>query len=285
MNIWDIVDSALLEEEKASQAERGQKDHWWPSEALGCRRRSYYDWTLPKGSGRPMDLKGLYRTKAGNVLHEWFFQKIAAYYAKQEGVIVEEEIKSLTEIDGLKSPASGRQDVRITFPDGRSIVVIDLKSTFGQNIRSIKQQGWQGLKPHYLGQMICYLAWGDCDEVILAFLGRDDQYRIQFSLTLKDEWLYIDGHKTHYAVSSVVDRWQSVERSIEADQLPERDFMVAIRDGKIVAKFQRQKVDYKSDFQCLYCPHQDRCWGPELEKYETGTNREMYPGSDQQAAC
>ena len=267
MNVWSLVDGVLAEEE-AGRAGK-EKTSWWPSEALGCRRRSFYEWTLPGGTKKPMELTGLYRTKTGNLLHEWFFQQVknSDYFDT-----IEEEARVFETDAGLKNPVSGRIDV--LGKKGDRITAIDLKTTFGEGIRKIRMR--REIPTHYLGQMMVYLKFGGVDEVILAFLGRDDQYRTQVTLTLREDVLYIDGTKTRLAVDSIIDKWKDVERSIEEETPPDRDFMAAIRNGEIVYKFQRKNVEYKSDWQCRYCPFNQLCYADELEKHKEGVNEEMF---------
>lgn len=270
MNLWDIVDSVLETEE--AERESKVKDSWWPSEALGCRRRSWY--AFRGGDGRlPMDLTGLYRTKTGNLLHDWVFEQVA-----KSGLFdnLEQEVEMKQEVKGLRYPVSGKMDLRGVLKSNGKRAAADLKTTFGEGIRKIKQK--REISTHYLGQMICYLKWGEIDELILGFLGRDDQYRTQMVLTLEDDVLHIDGTKTRLSVHSVVSRWQDVERHLESGQIPDRDFMAAIRDGEIVYSFQRNNVTYKSDWRCRYCPYRLQCWAPELEKYAKGVNTDMWDG-------
>jgi hypothetical protein len=274
MNVWNIVDSSLVDEDREYQEKRKAKDSWWPSEALGCRRRAYYDLTIGRDQGKAMDILGLYRTKAGNVLHSWFFAAVANSGAFDW---VEEEWAFRTPVDGLEMPVSGRQDVRGQLKGSSTVTVIDLKTSFGQNIRNIRQAGWQSIQPHYLGQMLCYLAFGSASEVILAFLGRDDQYRCQFTLTLDDDGrVMVDGNRSRVAVESVIGRWKDVEKALQEKNAPERDFRAAIRDGEIVRFFQRQGKKFSSDWQCRYCPYNEHCWSEDLAKYRNGVNQEAF---------
>jgi hypothetical protein len=43
------------------------------------------------------------------------------------------------------------------------------------------------------------------------------------------------------------------------------DYTAAIKDGEIRDKFQRNNVEYKTDWQCNYCDWRRKCWADKLE--------------------
>lgn len=258
------IDALLLARE--ADRERHEKDAWWPSEMFACRRQLWYK-IRGEGKTNPIELAGLWKMGMGNELHSFVNDLLHALDLPD----LQTEVAFRTEVEGLKFPISGRMDNRFTDVDGAE-AAFDLKSTFGQGIRKVRRD--REISRHYLGQMMVYLAYGDIDRMYLAFLGRDDSYRACFVLAYdSDGYLTIDNTRTQLHVNHIVEWFRAVE---DAKDMPERDYTLAIRDGQPVRLFQRNKVEYKSDWQCSYCAYRDKCWAPELEKFRSGVNLESF---------
>jgi hypothetical protein len=63
-----------------------------------------------------------------------------------------------------------------------------------------------------------------------------------------------------------------LEVSVYAKTIPDREYQVAIKNGEIKDKFQKEKIEYKSDWQCRYCSYANNCWKEELIKYKNFDN-------------
>jgi hypothetical protein len=63
---------------------------------------------------------------------------------------------------------------------------------------------------------------------------------------------------------------QLSEATIGGEFPPDREFKAAIKDGEVKDKFQRDRVEYKGDWQCNYCDWKDECWSHHINASKSG---------------
>lgn len=102
----------------------------------------------------------------------------------------------------------------------------------------------------------------------LIYFGRDNAYRTQFIVN--------QYNKLEHDFNNLIQRFYNLEDYVSRNILPDREFKVAIKNGEIKDKFQKDKIEYKSEWQCKYCSYKDHCWKDEIEKYKTSDNAKTF---------
>jgi hypothetical protein len=61
---------------------------------------------------------------------------------------------------------------------------------------------------------------------------------------------------------------KNLKEKIKGNILPDRQYTIAMKNvnGVISEKFQKDKENYKSDWQCSYCNYKNICWEKEIEE-------------------
>jgi hypothetical protein len=105
----------------------------------------------------------------------------------------------------------------------------------------------------------------------IVYIGRDNGYRTQFELRMKDGTMYLNGRSLPINEHDFINKLVAAEHTIGAAVPPECEYTPAIRGGEIVDKVTKGGVDYKSDWQCKYCGWRSKCWVAQLkESAQTG---------------
>ena len=249
INILYKIDEWLEYQDKKKLDERDRKSHH-PSGANKCMRQLYYDFTGEKVSNY-RDATDIWRMNLGTWMHKMF-----ALYLKDMGAYVEDEVEILVEHPDLKYPIHGYMDNLITIDD--MTYGIELKIVFGRGAKSIQVSG----KPREDDeiQSKVYLAFGDVAGYFVDYLARDSFYRTEFQIQMTAE------QKDTFR-RWMINKFKKLEWYVDNKIIPERDYFAIASDGMLKDKVQRKKVEYKSDWQCLYCVYRETCWAQELEDF------------------
>jgi hypothetical protein len=201
-------------------------------------------------------------------------------FITQSGLQVMNELslRLSPEITGLKRPLSGRIDNVFEDPETDELVEIEIKSGYGAGIRAIKSGG---PKLEHLVQALVYLKWGNLKRCHLIYVARDDGYRCEFVMEYDSahDVLYLhDGDRkwaSDLTYAEIHARLAEVETAVESGKMPERDFWQAIKNGEYRDDFQKDKVKYRSNWQCSYCGFRDLCWDEVKAVTQEGDNLAM----------
>ncbi len=267
----DILEPYLL-----SREHRKRTSHY-SSDALACDRQLYWRWKSEEVS-EPQEVGGLIKMEFGNKAEEILSDSLA--WAKQEGLIADydEQNKIYHEDERLEFPISAKRDYLIYFPGENEPLTCELKSSFGRGVKSVKDKG---PKNEYLVQIFIYgRVSNDYGSNRMVFLGRDNGYRTEFFYQVLHgtqeeegrEGLIINNKFIRISFDSIVCKFQRIENNVKFDSLPRRSFFAAIKNGEIKYMFQKNKVEYKTDWQCNYCEFQSKCWKEDLKKYRNSDN-------------
>ncbi|MBE3087994.1 MAG: hypothetical protein IMZ71_02605 [Chloroflexi bacterium] len=285
MKILPIVEGYLLDEEH-----RMRQSHY-ASDANACRRQLWYSWKNAEQSNPPT-AGALLKMKMGSAIE--FIVEQALKWGMEKGMISDYVEQAYVDVNlGLKYPLHMRCDFLVVpagSADGQEI--IEVKSSFGRGIVEIQRTGTP--KEDNLVQCFLYLLH-KAPRVTLVYFGRDNGYRTEFQLGLEEAGIDADQNtwKTltvngkvwdpeKYRMSAIREKFAGIERMIEMDETPERDYIVAIKNGAIAEQangsneYTYQKVRYKGDWQCNYCRWRDRCWAEALPIYAEGNNSAMF---------
>jgi hypothetical protein len=260
MNLINDIDNFLVEKNT-----RKRESHY-PSDISSCMRKLYYKWKDEEESN-PTDAGGYWKMSMGNAIHDLINE-----FLEKAGFDIMNEISNKKEVPGLKHPISYRIDN--IFMEKEKLSIIEIKSSYGAGIKNIQREG----KPREsdLFQVMLYMFLENIDKAYLLYIGRDNGYRTQFQIDYIQDAIFVNGYKTSYNYNYLIDRLKLVEYYIEKNKLPERDYQVAIKQGEIKDKFQKDKVIYKTDWQCSYCQYCDKCWESDLIKYKDSDNSEVF---------
>jgi len=246
-NLITEIDNYLL------SREGHERTAHYASDVSDCLRKLYYKWTEAPVSN-PIEAGGYWKMNIGNSL-----QDMIQEFLREAGYEIAEEVADRQDI-GLTYPMSYRLD-DLFIEDGE-LSGIEIKTTYGRGVKDIQQAGTP--KPEHLAQVVVYLKMEpSIQRFYMIYLGRDNGYRTQFIIdrsVIDDLW------------PNLLRRLQFLEECLGKGQIPEREYMAAIKYGEVRTKFQKNKVEYKTDWQCNYCQWCDHCWAPELSAYAQGDN-------------
>jgi Holliday junction resolvase-like predicted endonuclease len=249
MNLIDKIDEYLVKRETR------ERKSYYPSEVSKCLRQLYYRWERTPESD-PIKPGAFWKMRMGDKAHEMIVE-----YLTSAGMEIVAET-SFTRDVNLKYPVSGRIDI-IFVDDDRTLAGCEVKTSYGAGIRAIRREGYP--KKQDIEQVIVYMGCTDIKRFYLLYLGRDDGYRTQFLIEQENGVLCCDGKPVHTTFSKLVNRFWLLEAAVRDKIIPAREFNVAIKDGVIREKYQKDKIEYKSDWQCLYCAYMNHCWQDKLQ--------------------
>jgi hypothetical protein len=274
------------------ESEDYQKKSHYASDLTSCKRQQYYNWVNEKKSNLRTPGNNL-KMKFGRsmeLIFENFLKNIIENKKPIQNKILknyEKEKKYRINIDGLRYPISCRIDFILYFEDNSS-EAIELKSLFGRGIIKISKDNKP--KKDYLDQIYIYIKLTPNKKFNHCYFGRDNGYRCEFEVIDHEKGIevintFADG-KTNtilyeYDMNKIIEKLKDIELAVELKNLPERDYLVAIKNGEIKDNgFQFNKIKYNSDWQCNYCEWKDHCWKNELSKWKDNNSEEFIKRGD-----
>jgi CRISPR/Cas system-associated exonuclease Cas4 (RecB family) len=204
--------------------------------------------------------------KMGNAV-EWIVADYL-YDMQEKGEIetIDEQYPVKIEEPGLEYPISMKLDFVIN-----RRYVLEIKSSYGRGIVEIQRK--QEPKPEHLMQCWLYLHYSIFNELYLVYFGRDNGYRTEFWLQETTDGVI--AYDRGFPIESPIEKFKYIEHAVRNKEIPDRDYLVAIKNGEIRDKFQKDNKMYKSAWQCNYCSWRDTCWAPVVQGIE-GDNAGMF---------
>jgi hypothetical protein len=278
IKVIDILDEYLLQSEESWQ----RRSHY-ASDANACVRQLVHKWRGDAMSNPPTPgdiLKWRMGAAAESIIYA------ALDYAVSKGIIADydNQVKREIEVPGLAHPVVVKMDAMIHSAEGEPIG-LEIKSMFGRGIINIQRTGMP--KEENMVQVFFYLAYGGHQRHVLAYVGRDFGYRTEFLIERTEEGgLLCNGQP--YPMKTMeyfIERFKRIEDYLNhpENEAP-RDYIHAIKNGELVDEFQSQKVKYKSDWQCAYCPWKTGCWEEVRPTYRESNNAGMFAARAQPPA-
>lgn len=293
-NLINLIEKAF------SYGQGKKKDAHWASEITACPRQLVYRWA-GVGESNPIDASGWWRIHLGNAIHSLCQDTLARIEQDPEmlkeigwpGYHIEAEVRSgKLAVEGLKFPISYRMDNLFVDDDGK-LAIAEYKSTFGFGVKAIKEEG---PKDAALMQTIVYLVLSSMigapiNRGYIMYVSRDNADRVLFILDVIEKKGFIlsrmfpngDLNEMRKIPASVWDKAKEklrfVETCVENQTLPDRPYLVAIKNGEVKNKFTKDKIEYKSDWHCMYCSYLTKCWGERAANHpETDNSAEFKKG-------
>jgi len=240
--------------------ERKRRSHH-PSDVTSCLRQLAYKWNnVPESD--PPTAGNIIKMKFGALAEDELLLPWLKWEKEQgniKSLVTQEEVTG--QEPDLEYNIHGYEDFRIVTNDNEKIG-IECKSSFGRGIVNIQKTGEP--KPEHLMQVYLYLRYGTAERYYLVYIGRDNGYRCQFDIRKHEAGLTYDGKLMEIDHNKLISRLAMAEATIGETVLPDREYVAAIRDGEFVDKFQRNKVEYKQNWQCGYCNWRSECWKEQL---------------------
>ena len=237
------------------------KGHY-PSSAYKCVRQQWYSWKeIPITN--PISAAGMLRIQYGISIHEGFIKIM-----KDMGFDMLDEMNGQVHVPGLEYDIRYRVDLLLATKDS-GMMGGEVKSTYGRGVVELQEKGEP--REHDLPQVVTYAY---CTKILwwyLIYLGRDTAYYTEFLLhySLDQDTLTTyqvkNGEMLHSTqhdnmMKDVINRFKWTETAIKDNMPPEREFKLAVKNGEAKTKFQNNKVEYRSSWQCQYCGWQSECY-------------------------
>jgi hypothetical protein len=248
-------------EQGLTREKNKKRESHYPSDITACMRQLFFKW-IEEPPSNPISPGGYLKMEMGNAIHA-----LVPMWLEKAGLEIVSEISVSKSFPSLQYPISGRLDNLYIIPGTEDeLGLLEVKTTYGTGVKTIQQKGKP--KPEHLIQVQIYM-WLEpkIKEGHIVYIGRDNGYRTEFKVTLEG-----------FDAEVVLERLNLLEKRIKHKKLPARDFKVAIKNGSIKNKFQKDKKEYKTDWQCSYCQWLDMCWNSFLE---TVASDKQYLGEEE----
>ena len=244
-----------------------------------CLRKLWYTWKQTPYT----DKVNQWSAQFGTAIHEWLEGKIKKHkleILEHFGLknIIVEEFKKHT-IEGLTYPIRMRSDI-IILPNDGDAFGCDLKTGYQKGTKDIQEYG---CKDYWILQLGIYAyIYPDAKYFEVAYIDRGNFYRTRFNVYyLKDtdqifSWSPITDKEVDYGFTfqGIVASWKELEKYLEDDKLPPRDFDPVLVEELLWRKEKEMDEDgvkyhYKTvqkmvvtkdcSWQCKYCQWRGEC--------------------------
>lgn len=226
-----------------------------PSYMTSCKRQLFYKKINMKVSN-PIDTHTYIKFGLGNATHEMIQNLI-----EKLGFMIEcEDFKNI-EWEGLEWIY--RIDGKIRDKKD-NVYIAEIKSIYSNGFRMIENKA----KEDHEIQLLLYMIFEKIDKGLILYIGRDSGFMVEYNYTLKslkEKYKNMFSEKLSELKQLIID--------IKNNILPDRDFNIVLKNykGDIKDKFTKDKVNYKSDWQCSYCNFKDLCWKYEIKEIKNHT--------------
>lgn len=273
MGIIDQIDKYLTD------TEEWKRSSHYASDITACRRQLFYKWKGVERTNPPV-AGAMWKMAMGVKAEEIIADALRWMQAHDMIEAISEQVRGELHPEVLKYPIRCKADFVFEANDQR--IGIEMKTSYGRGISEIQKKGAPKIE-HVMQVYVTMLLTG-LPIMYLIYFGRDNGYRTEFVFKMAEDFksLIMNGGK-RYVIDFdgvYIPKLKTVEEALEADEEPGRDFVHAIKGGELRDKFTKDKVEYKTDWQCSYCDWKDKCWKPVLEQYAEGSNTDMFGEAD-----
>jgi CRISPR/Cas system-associated exonuclease Cas4 (RecB family) len=242
-----IYDYFNEKKEKENYTER--ELNFAPSYFHKCKRQIAYK-KLNYEPSNPLTEANYAKFEMGNSVHD-SIQNIL----KKIGIWIEGEDFKNIEWCGLNWIY--RIDGKIQ--KGDYVGIIEIKSVYASGFTSVEKEA----KPEHELQLLLYMIFEHIENGILFYIGRDNGFMVEYNYRV--DTLY---NKYADEIENKIKDLTALKSEIEKGIIPDRDFNILLKNssGVISFDFQKDKVKYKSDWQCSYCQWKNLCWQQEIKE-------------------
>lgn len=211
-----------------------------PSYMTDCRRKIFYTKTGVTPSNLPSEA-AFFKMEIGSSSHAM----IQGLF-KDIGIL--EQCEDLKEIEYAGLKWKYRLDGILNI-EGKKYIV-EIKTVYGAGYNSIENEP----KPEHKWQALMYAIFENIPNIIILYVGRDNGHMV--------EYVYEDMDLENVKFNGKIERLRKLMQDIQDKSLPARDFSIVLKNkgGEYSEQFTRDKVKYRSDWRCGYCPYKLHCW-------------------------
>ncbi len=235
-----------------------------------CMRAMWYK-AKQEPESNPRDFSNRLQAGFGNAIHTWVLSKLQ----KSKKISLTAEAAGRVVVDGLTKEVSFRLDGLVTHRG--ELGGLEIKTQQGYGLQRMIKDG--GPKASDILQCLSYFGTNEAINWFgLVYLARDSGFRAEYHIWKEDDKFYIKGLVPHMLTveiteltfPGIINEWKKLESHIAADTIPKRDYKVVFADdGRIVDSRVKKGYKYKSDFRCIYCSYQGKCWSSEGAKEDS----------------
>lgn len=216
-----------------------------PSYFTDCHRKVYYK-KMCIESSNPITESALVKMDMGNAVHEKLYSILKELNIIQTGEELKETtykgLKFFYKIDGI----------------GKDLIV-EVKSIYATGFKFVENQP----KPEHILQLVLYMIFEKIDTGVLLYIGRDNGFMVEY-VVKKNSGLWDTAVKK---IELQIPKLIELKKKIECEQIPVRQHKIYLKnDNGIKEQFQKDKVMYKTDWQCSYCSWKNLCWKEAYDK-------------------
>ena len=245
-----------VKEKQESKERDYTKVYFSPSSVNKCGRSLFYKKTEGEPS-TPPSVHTYVKFWMGDIVHEGL-QEIL----KEGGYWVEGEEFKEKEYEGLTWVY--RHDGLIASKITKTLV--EIKSTYMSGYNAVEKAP----KEDHVKQLMMYMALEDIPRGELLYVGRDNGFMIEY--IIRDGKVWRDDGIMDSEIMDCpkidFDRLHKLKKAILEGSIPDRDYSISLKYAKGETKwaFTRDKIKYKSPWNCSYCDYKDKCWEEELKE-------------------
>ncbi len=276
--LQDIIYKFYEKKNEEYKKEYSKRDKLYlsPSGLTACKRALFYKYTDTEPSD-PITIHANLKMDMGTTIHERI-QNIL----KMQGIYESGEEYKQGQIDNLNF--NYRVDGRLKFSQFNAL--FELKTVYASGYNTIEKEP----KEAHIFQVLAYMKMENYDKAILLYLGRDNGHMVEYLIELekdeKGENLLIgkvlrnDILKNFYGK---LHELQIFQFQLQKRVLPPRDYKIVMKKykDKILEKFTKDKIKYKTDWQCSYCQYKNLCWGKEIEEFKKSEDDFFIPNKEE----
>lgn len=229
-----------------------------------CLRQLYFRATNESESD-PKELTTKLQADFGNGIHNVILERLK----KSKLIRLTPEAANKVVVDPLTKEISFRLDGLATYKGELGGLEIKTKQSYA--VQKYLKSG--SPDESHLLQVLSYFGTNpDLRWFVLLYFARDTAYRGEYHI-------YRDPSSGNQMVlesitprikprairelswAGIVNRWKELEMSVGKGLVPGRDFKAVLdKDGNVTDKRSKNYVEYKTDFQCMYCSYKTKCW-------------------------
>jgi len=228
---------------KESKREISKEITFAPSYFTSCKRQIFYK-KIGQEASNPISEASYFKMALGSSSHE----KIQDIL-KDIGIL--QECEDMKTIDYKGLTFNYRLDGIVEI-EGKKYI-IEIKTVYAAGFRSIEEKP----KSDHFIQLQCYLNFENIEDGLILYVGRDNGFIVEHYIKRDSQF-----------VDNKIDELKELKKMIEKKELPDKDFQIQLKNtGEGISEyFTKDKIKYKSNWQCSYCAYHDKCWSKELQE-------------------
>lgn len=238
--------------EKSKKEKKGKKGiNFAPSYLNACKRQIAYK-KINIDPSNPLENHAYVKFEMGNAVHE----SIQTVLQKKCLWIEGEDFK---EIEWYGLEWMYRIDGKIKIKEKEYIC--EIKTVYNTGYKSIEEKA----KPEHELQLLMYMLFEKVENGMILYIGRDNGFMIEYNYTLDKLF-----KKYQEFLLNKTKELAQLKADIENKVIPMQDYNICMKNnnGIISFSFQKDKIKYKTDWQCSYCQWKSLCWENELKEIQ-----------------